>query len=96
VRMVSFEGFWFGLAERYWRRFPGFDAAYSGHRLFEAKDQHQINKSVWLLRSQVVSFAGQDLGWIRGVCSAVPGQEAAHGIACHGVEFFAQDFAADG
>ena len=48
-----------------------------------------------LLRSQVVSFAGQDLGWIRGVCSAVPGQEAAHGIAWHGVEFFAQDFAAD-
>ena len=40
--------------------------------------------------------AGQDLGRVGGIAAAIPGQEAARGVSVHGVEFFAQQFAADG
>lgn len=45
---------------------------------------------------QIMHFAGEDLGWVGGIGAAVPGEEAARDVAGHGVEFFAQDFAADG
>ena len=44
---------------------------------------------------QVMLLAGQDLGWVGGVGSAVPGEQGARGVAGCGVEFFAQYFAAD-
>jgi hypothetical protein len=43
-----------------------------------------------------MGLAGQDLGRVGGVGAAVPGEQAAGGVAGHGVEFLAQDFAADG
>jgi hypothetical protein len=49
-----------------------------------------------ITRLQIVGAASQDLGGIGGVAAAVPGEEAAGGVAVHGVEFFAEEFAADG
>jgi hypothetical protein len=46
--------------------------------------------------SEVVDFAGQDLRWVSGVGSAIPGEQAAHGVAGHGIKFPAQHFTADG
>lgn len=40
--------------------------------------------------------AGEDLAGVSGIGAAVPGEEAAGDVAGHGVEFLAQEFAADG
>ena len=39
--------------------------------------------------------ASEDLGGVTGIAAAVPGEERARSVTCRGVEFPAQDFAAD-
>ena len=39
--------------------------------------------------------AGEDLRWVGGIAAAVPGQQTPGCVSIHGVEFFAQELAAD-
>src|SRR6266436_2108356 len=47
-------------------------------------------------KSQIMSAAGDDLSGVSRVGAAVPGEQRARGVADHGVEFLAQNLAADG
>jgi hypothetical protein len=39
--------------------------------------------------------AGENLGSVTGIAAAVPGEQASRSVAGHGVELFAQNFAAN-
>lgn len=43
----------------------------------------------------VMRAAAEDLGSVAGIAATVPGEKGTSGVIGHGVEFFAQDFAAD-
>ena len=44
---------------------------------------------------QIMRAAGEDLRGVGRIRAAVPGEERARGVASHGVEFLAQNFAAE-